>query len=109
MNVLLGEMAISLDELQKGRAGQLNMTQKMEDLAEALSINQVPGRNPFHKASWEKYAWPSMKNLATWYPNMILRCDALEKWTEKVRDGCMLITIARHDRATTSHHLTRPV
>lgn len=84
MNVLLGEMAISLDELQKGRAGQLNMTQKMEDLAEALSINQVPGRNPFHKASWEKYAWPSMKNLATWYPNMILRCDALEKWTEKI-------------------------
>ena len=30
------------------------MTRKMEDLAEALSINQVPGRNPFHKASWEK-------------------------------------------------------
>jgi len=84
MNLLLGEIAISLDELQKGRAGQLNMTQKMEDLSSALSINQVPGRNPFHKASWEKFAWPSMKALATWYPDAILRCEALEKWTEKI-------------------------
>merc|ERR1711998_375056 len=82
MDVLLKELFITLEDLQKGRAGQLNMTQKMEDLSAALSINQVPGRNPFHSCSWEKLAWPSMKSLANWFPNLIQRCDFVAKWTE---------------------------
>jgi len=84
MNLLLKEMAFTLDELQKGRAGQLNMTQKMEDLSSALSINQVPGRNPFHQAGWEKLAWPSMKSLGTWFADLIRRCDALVVWSEEL-------------------------
>lgn len=84
MNKLLFEINRSLDELQKGLAGQLNMTDTMEELASALIINQVPGRNPFHKASWEKLAWASMKSLSAWFPDMILRCEALERWTEKL-------------------------
>jgi len=39
----------------------------MEDLATALSINEVPGRNPFHQISWEKLAWFSMKPLNGWF------------------------------------------
>jgi len=54
MNTLLRAMRNSLVELQKGLDGALNMSEPMEDLASALAINQVPGRNPFHKASWEK-------------------------------------------------------
>jgi dynein heavy chain len=84
MNVLLVEIMRSLDELQKGLAGQLNMTAMMEELASALVINQVPGRNPFHKASWEKIAWPSMKALSSWFPDMILRCEALTSWSAKL-------------------------
>jgi dynein heavy chain len=84
MNVLLSEIMRSLDELQKGLAGQLNMTNMMEELASALIINQVPGRNPFHKASWEKLAWASKKSLSSWYPDMILRCEALAKWSAKL-------------------------
>merc|ERR1719316_407147 len=57
MNVLTGEIARSLDELRKGLLGQLNMSQKMEDLLSALAIKQVPGRNPFHTASCEKFAY----------------------------------------------------
>jgi dynein heavy chain len=84
MNVLLTEIMRSLEELQKGLAGQLNMTVMMEELASALIINQVPGRNPFHKASWEKLAWASMKSLSSWFPDMILRCEALTRWSDKL-------------------------
>merc|ERR1719181_1037316 len=85
MNILLEAMAKSLDELTKGLNGQLNMSPPMEDLKIALLINQVPGRNPFSKASWEKIAWPSMKSLDTWYVDMILRCDALRVWQETLK------------------------
>lgn len=41
MNVLLGELKRSLGELVKGMAGQLNKTQAMEDLQQALAKNEV--------------------------------------------------------------------
>jgi dynein heavy chain len=85
MNVLLAEIHRSLEELQKGLAGALNMTNLMEELVLSLSINQVPGRNPFHKASWEKLAWFSMKSLSSWFPDMILRCDGLRAWGETLK------------------------
>ena len=85
MNILLEAMAKSLDELTKGLNGQLNMSMPMEDLKIALLINQVPGRNPFSTASWEKLAWPSMKSLDTWYIDMIVRCDALRVWQETLK------------------------
>ena len=81
MNVLLAQIVLSLEELQKGLAGALNMSGSMEDLAIALSIIQVPGRNPFHRASWEKMAWPSMKNLWAWYIDVENRCNQLRSWS----------------------------
>ena len=53
----------------------------MEDLATALSINQVPGRNPFHKCSWEKYAWPSKRPLSSWFQDLLRRVDQFTKWS----------------------------
>jgi len=81
MNRLLGEIRRSLIELRKGLDGQLNMSEPMEDLQQALSINQVPGRNVFHKTSWEKLAWPSRKSLQLWFSDMLLRVEQLERWT----------------------------
>merc|ERR1719261_168909 len=46
MNALLSEMRRSLVELDKGLKGQLNMSESMEDLVTAFTINQWPGRNP---------------------------------------------------------------
>jgi len=80
MNTLLSSMRSSLIELQKGLDGQLNMSEPMEHLAEALSINEVPGRNPFHKTSWESLAWPSKKNLQSWFADLLQRVVQLEKW-----------------------------
>jgi len=81
MNLLLNVMSASLDELLKGMAGALNMTQPMEDLLTALSLYEVPGRNPFHKASWEKWAWPSSKGLMPWFADTQLRVEQLIEWT----------------------------
>merc|ERR1712000_634689 len=81
MNTLLAEMLRSLDELQKGLDGALNMTDAMEDLASALLIQQVPGRNPFHKCSWENLAWWSKKTLMPWYSDLQLRVAQLVKWS----------------------------
>ncbi len=80
MNELLDEIRRSLVELRKGMDGALNMSEAMEDLAAALAINQVPGRNPFHKCSWEALAWPSRRGLASWFLDLLRR-------VEQVRGG----------------------
>ena len=49
MNRLTTYMRRSMMELKKGMNGELNMSPGMEELQEALSINQVPGRNIFHQ------------------------------------------------------------
>jgi len=82
MNRLLQAIFASLVELKKGLNGQLNMSQPMEDLNVALSINQVPGRNPFHLCSWEKLAWPSRKSLSTWFLDLIMRVQQMLSWSK---------------------------
>jgi len=81
MNGLLTEIRRSLIELDKGMKGQLNMSQPMEDLIKAISINQWPGRNPFSACRWEGKAWPSMKNLLTEYLDMLDRVKQLTTWS----------------------------
>ena len=84
MNTLVEEISRSLGELRKGLNGQLNMSQQMEDLASALSLNEVPGRNPFHLASWEKLAWPSRKNLQHWFHDLEQRVKQLVTWEARL-------------------------
>jgi dynein heavy chain len=84
LNTLLDYIANSLDELQKGLNGQLNMSQSMEDMASCLEINQVPGRNPFHVTSWEKLAWASRKSLSSWFADLLLRKNQLIQWNNLV-------------------------
>eukprot|EP00946_MAST-07B_sp_MAST-7B-sp1_P001405 g1405.t1 len=82
MNTLLQAMRTSMVDLQKGLNGELNMSEGMEHLLEAMSINQVPGRNVFHRTSWEKHAWWSRKTLATWFPELLSRNKQLVEWRE---------------------------
>lgn len=93
MNSLLSEICRGLSELQKGQNGELNMTEPMEDLAVALVRNEVPGRNPVSKCSWEKLAWWSKKSLATWFADLILRHEQLTDWTSNLQTPvCMWIS-----------------
>ena len=80
MNALLEYMKLTLDELLKGLNGQLNMSQNMEDMALSMSLNMVPGRNPFHGTSWEKLAWASRKSLSSWFADVLSRRAQLQTW-----------------------------
>jgi dynein heavy chain len=68
MNTLLSTIRFSLNELDAGLKGQLNITDAMEGLANALSLNRV------HE-SWEKYAYFSKKALTDWYSDLIMRIN----------------------------------
>lgn len=60
MNVLLNEIRTSLNDLDAGLRGALNITDAMETLSKQLSLNIVP-------TFWEKYAYASKKPLLDWY------------------------------------------
>lgn len=66
MNMLLGEIKVSLTDLDAGLKGQLNITDAMEALSTALSLNKVP-------ASWESKAYFSLKTLADWFQDLKAR------------------------------------
>ena len=82
MNALLNEMRLTLSDLDKGLKGQLNMTDVMEDMIVALSINEWPGRNPFSKCTWEKNAWPSKKGLQSQYLDLLERYRVIKAWSD---------------------------
>lgn len=84
MNALLGEIRRSLQELDKGLKGQLNMSSSMEDLSKALLTNEWPGRNSFSQCTWEKLAWPSKKNLVSQFQDMIRRIHQLQGWVDNL-------------------------
>jgi dynein heavy chain len=66
MNLLLGEIRKSLEDLRLGLTGALNITDAMENLTKALSFNKVPD-------TWEKFAYFSRKGLALWFADLIER------------------------------------
>lgn len=70
MNTLTSIIKFSLAELDAGLKGQLNITDAMEGLSNALSLNKVHD-------SWEKYAYFSKKNLLDWYADLLLRITQL--------------------------------
>lgn len=53
------------------------MTDAMQNLQKSLIFNKVPD-------SWEKNAYPSRKNLALWFNELIERCKQLEMWSSEL-------------------------
>lgn len=54
--------------------GELTMTNDMENLQNAIYLDQVP-------ESWTKRAYPSMCGLALWFTDLLNRIRELESWT----------------------------
>ena len=73
MNKLLSEMHRSLIELGMGFAGELTISDAMDDLMNALFLGRVPG-------SWARLAWPSLRNLQAWLHDLSLRISQLNDW-----------------------------
>jgi len=83
MNKLLSEIKLSLSDLDAGLKGTLNITETMEKLAYALSMNQIP-------PSWLPLAYHSRKGLSIWMEDLILRCAQLERWSEEFETPMVL-------------------
>jgi len=74
MSMLIAEMRRSLKELDLGLKGELTITADMEDLSNALFLDNVP-------ETWNKRAYPSMYTLGIWYADLLQRVKELESWT----------------------------
>ena len=73
MNALVTEIRKSLEVLNLGLLGELQMSDSMEKLQTALFENKVP-------ASWAKLAFESMRPLAGWLDNLLMRLKQLMDW-----------------------------
>ncbi|XP_070581054.1 dynein beta chain, ciliary-like isoform X2 [Ptychodera flava] len=74
MNGLTNEMKRSLKELDLGLKGELTITAGMEDLSNALFLDQIP-------PSWQKRAYPSTFGFTAWFADLLQRIRELEQWT----------------------------
>ncbi|XP_021937393.1 dynein beta chain, ciliary isoform X2 [Zootermopsis nevadensis] len=74
MNYLTGEMKRSLKELDLGLKGELTITGDMEELQNALFLDQVPH-------IWTHRAYPSLQGLTAWFADLLLRLRELETWS----------------------------
>jgi dynein heavy chain len=68
MNALVIEIITSLEEIAQGIQGLLTISESMEKIIEALSLNRVP-------ILWQNLAYPSKRGLASWLINLIRRID----------------------------------
>jgi len=84
MNLLLQRIRGSLQELELGIGGQLNVTEGMEKLADALQLNRVA-------EMWRELAYPSLKPLGMWFADLLKRADQLVHWTG-AQNGLLLST-----------------
>lgn len=74
MNLLTGKMKQTLKELELGLKGELTITSDMEDLENAIFLDQVP-------PVWAQRAYPSLSGLTSWFADLLLRIRELETWS----------------------------
>jgi len=77
MNILIGVIRTSLEDLDAGLKGQLNITEDMEMLSSKMFVNLQPD-------IWVKYAYFSLKDLPTWYEDLLFRIAQLAEYTEEL-------------------------
>ena len=63
----------SLIQLKKAIRGFVVMSEELESVYTAFTNNQVPNL-------WENAAYPSLKPLASWVKDLILRIDFIGNW-----------------------------
>lgn len=73
MNALVLEIKKSLELLQLGMNGELQMSDAMETLMNELFLGKVP-------SSWEKVSFVSIRFLAGWLEDLNLRLRQLQDW-----------------------------
>ncbi|XP_070710496.1 dynein axonemal heavy chain 6 [Pempheris klunzingeri] len=72
-NNLLRVLRVSLVTLQKAIAGLVVMSEEMDRIYTSFLNNQVPSH-------WANSAYPSLKPLASWVRDLVLRTSFLQTW-----------------------------
>ena len=75
MSILIDEILKSLADLELAFKGELTMTDQMENLMDAVYLDNVPDK-------WTKLAFPSTRGLTSWLINLKHRIDQLNVWKE---------------------------
>jgi len=74
-NRLLSVIHRTLQDLLKALKGLVVMSQELESMSTSLFNNQVP-------VLWEKAAYPSLKPLAAWVADLVLRTQFIRHWID---------------------------
>ena len=88
MNALVMEIIISLEEIAQGIQGLLTISESMEKIIEALSLNRVP-------VLWTLLAYPSKRGLASWLINLIRRIEQLNQFKDEPTTIPKVVMISR--------------
>mmetsp|Transcript_108033 Transcript_108033/g.150712 ORF Transcript_108033/g.150712 Transcript_108033/m.150712 type:complete len:243 (-) Transcript_108033:28-756(-) len=75
MNILVKEIVRSLEECSLGIAGQLTISEQMEQLMDNILLLRVP-------PTWVKRAYPCKRGLVSWLDNLNKRIDQLSTWKD---------------------------
>jgi len=75
-NKVIGKVLSTLKDIRKALKGEVVMTAELEEMGVSLFNNQVP-------TMWAKVAYPSLKPLAAWVPDLIKRITFIKTWYEE--------------------------
>lgn len=75
-NRVLNVMRKTLLELKKAIKGEVVMSAELDKMYQSLINNQVP-------LLWQKVSYPSLKNLASWFEDLIKRVEFFSNWLNK--------------------------
>jgi len=87
MNILVSEIQRSLAELDLGLSGELQISERMEEVQKALFLGRVP-------ETWARLAYPSQRPLGSWSDNLILRAAQLQNWADEPTQVPLVTNIA---------------
>ena len=72
-NKVINKMLSSLKDIRKALKGEVVMTAELEEMGVSLFNNQVP-------SMWAKVAYPSLKPLGAWVPDLLRRIEFIQAW-----------------------------
>jgi dynein heavy chain len=72
-NRLLRFISAYIQDLEKAVKGEMIMTEELESTYQAILKNQIPN-------SWREMAYPSLKDLASWYQDLLERVEFFRNW-----------------------------
>jgi len=76
MNLLIVKIKITLSDLVKAIQGTIVMSDLLESIFDSFILKKVP-------YIWEKVAYPSLKPLASWIPDLLNRIKFMNDWVAK--------------------------